>query len=83
MKNANTSRPAQEAPTSSQENLEEMGMEEFTEKMMEKVCDGICRYPHIMQQEELDLHCTECELTPYVLELINREEREGNANGMV
>lgn len=48
-------------------------LNDITTKMMEHICDKLCRYPREAQdQEELEYICTECKMGRFVCDIINQ-----------
>ena len=48
-------------------------MEEITSKMMEYICDTICKHPYTCDQEELDAICADCEMGQFVCDILNKD----------
>lgn len=47
-------------------------LNDITTKMMEHVCDKLCRYPREAQdQEELEYICSECKMGQFVCDIID------------
>lgn len=54
------------------------GIREQIDGMMKHVCDGLCKYPIMLSdQEDLDDVCDECELGGYVCRMLNFLEKDG------
>lgn len=49
-------------------------LEEIITKMMEYVCDTLCKYPCKEEQEQLDIICADCEMGQFVCDILNAGE---------
>lgn len=56
----------------SYEDVEEDGdMDKITTEFAEFICDKLCKYPCVCDQEELDEHCDECKLGKFICDICN------------
>lgn len=59
------------------EEAEASDMDEITTKMMEHICDNICKYPIRVghTQDELEDICAECKMGKFVCDILNTYNR--------
>lgn len=53
------------------EGSKDYGMEKITTEFAEYICDKLCKYPCVCDQEELDEHCAECKMGKFICDILN------------
>lgn len=50
---------------------EECDMEKITTEFAEYICDKVCKYPCVCDQETLDEYCAECKMGKFIIDILN------------
>jgi hypothetical protein len=54
----------------------ETRMDRITTRMMEHICDNLCKYPDQLSEEELEDKCTtDCKIGKYVCAILNHHNK--------
>lgn len=54
----------------------ETRMDRITTRMMEHICDNLCKYPDQLSEEELEDKCTtDCKMGKYVCAILNHHNK--------
>lgn len=53
----------------------ETRMDRITTRMMEHICDNLCKYPDQLSGEELEEKCTGCKMGKYVCDILNHHNK--------
>lgn len=55
--------------------MKETKMDKITTEFAEHICDNLCRYPHLLNEEELEDKCLMCEMGKFICDILNEHNR--------
>ena len=53
----------------------ETKMDKLTTEFAEHICDNLCQYPNILNEEELEDKCLECKMGAFICDILNEYNR--------
>lgn len=55
--------------------MKETKMDKLTTEFAEHICDNLCHYPHLLNEEELEDKCLVCEMDKFICDILNEHNR--------
>lgn len=71
IRDKNKLKEAMEKLASYEDVEEDSDMDKITTEFAEFICDKLCKYPCVCNQEELDEHCDECKVGKFICDICN------------